>query len=128
MARVRHQDHQSGPQARAQSAVYVLKGQRGGVQILRIRVVRHEISVFVVVEHAVAGEEHIDDVFGPGLADQPGVERCVNGGVSGVFVFQQADVIRRKGAARRCPQKSRQVGRIAIREMQLRRRRQVLIG
>jgi hypothetical protein len=77
---------------------------------------RNEVTVVMIVEHTVAGENEVDDILGPGGRNQPGVKRGADLRQCGLLVCKDLHVVAWNGAAGRAPQKRGKLRGVSVGE------------
>src|SRR5262245_41272913 len=78
MASVGHQNHNSRVKALRYDSIKLSDLQCGGVEILRIGIVREQVAVALTFDDSVSCKEDIDDVVGLRAADEPRADCCSN--------------------------------------------------
>src|SRR5262245_31077403 len=77
---VGHQDYDASVKPLGNDSIEFGYLQRGGIEILRIRIVGEQISIALAFNDSMAGEENVNDIFGLGASNEPGADRSSNRG------------------------------------------------
>ena len=86
------------------------------MQILGVCIMCNEVTVVMIVEHAVAGENEVHDILRAGGRNQPGVKRGSDLRQCGLVVSEDLDMVARNGAPRRAPQKRGELRGVSVGE------------
>ena len=116
MAGVGNHHHERGPKPGTQALMHFPKRERGSMQILGVGVVCDEVTVVMIVEHAVAGENEVHHILRTGGRNQPGVKRGADLRQCGLFIGEDLDVVAGNAAASRAPQKRGELRGVSVGE------------
>ena len=86
------------------------------MQILGVGIMCNEVTVVMIVEHTVAGENEVHHILRTGGRNQPGVKRGADLRQCGLVVREDLDMVARNGAARRAPQKRGELRGVSVGE------------